>query len=139
VAADSDIRRVSTTCLTAADGRRAIRALTEWARPFELAEPEFQVLCCLRWSADGLDQTTLARRLACSPAQVSATVERLRLRGSIAQHQMPGDRRRNLWQLTAEGSALLDRMFAAAGYLPRWESTENPAQTAIPQSREAAA
>jgi DNA-binding MarR family transcriptional regulator len=140
VTAEPDIQRVGISCHTAANGRRAVRALAEWAQRFELTEPEFQVLWCLRWSpADGVDQTTLAKQLACSPAQVSATVERLRSRAQISQHQLAGDRRRHLWQLSAAGSQLLDQMLAAAGYLPRWEAHENAAGTVNHQSREAAA
>jgi DNA-binding MarR family transcriptional regulator len=140
VTAESDIHRVGITCRTAVDGRRAIRALAEWAQQFELAEPEFQVLWCLRWGpADGLDQTTLAKRLACSPAQVSATVERLRSRGWISQHQLPDDRRRNLWQLSAGGNDLLEKMVTAAGYLHRWETAANSAFPADQHVREAAA
>jgi DNA-binding MarR family transcriptional regulator len=134
------MHRVGITCRTAAEGRRATRALAEWAQRFELTEPEFQVLWCLRWGPpDGMDQTTLSKKLACSPAQVSATVERLRVRSWISQHQLPGDRRRNLWQLSTSGIKLLDRMCAAAGYLPCWELPENAALATDHQSREAAA
>jgi MarR family transcriptional repressor of emrRAB len=93
------------------EGRRAARALGQWCRQFGLSEPEFQVLWVLRAiPEDGLDQATLAGRLALSPAQVSATVERLRTQGWIAQHNVPGDRRRHLWQLTPVGGALLRQM-----------------------------
>ncbi len=81
-------------------------------------------------AGDGFDQTMLARRLAYSPAQVSATVERLRLRGWIAQQPAEGDRRRNLWHLSAAGSGAILEMLHAAHAL-RWEP-------AIPR-REAAA
>ena len=47
--------------------------LSDWARRFDLSEPEFLVLWCLRMSTvDGVDQTTIAQWLALSPAQVSA-------------------------------------------------------------------
>jgi DNA-binding MarR family transcriptional regulator len=139
-AAESEVQRVGITCRTAADGRRAIRALAEWVQRFELAEPEFQILWCLRGGpTDGLDQTTLAKRIACSPAQVSATVERLRSRSWISQHQLPGDRRRHLWQLSAGGNQLLDKMLAAAGYLPHWETHEHAVPIADQHAREAAA
>ena len=138
--AETDINRVSITCQTATNGRRAIRALAEWAQRFKLAEPELEVLWCLRWGpAEGLDQTTLAKKLACSAAQVSATVERLRSRGQISQRQLPGDRRRHLWQLSAAGNQQLDEMFAAAGCLPRWEPHENAVGRVSHQSPEAAA
>jgi DNA-binding MarR family transcriptional regulator len=117
-AADAAIRRVGLTCRTAVEGRRAARALAEWARRFALSEPEFQVLWCLRSEPDeGLDQKALATRLACSPAQVSSTVEQLRTRGWIAQRHRPSDRRRHVWQLSTEGAALLAEMLVAVGYL----------------------
>jgi len=112
------MRRIGMTCRTAADGRRAARALTQWARRFELGEPEFQVLWCLgARPTGGLDQTTLAKQLACSPAQVSAVVERMQSRAWIVQQPATRDRRRNLWQLSPAGQALLDQMLQAAGYL----------------------
>lgn len=106
---------VGRACYFAVDGRRAARALGQWCRRFEITEPEFQVLWLLQLeSTGGFDQTTLARRLAYSPAQVSATVERLRTHGRIIQHAIEGDRRRNLWRLTATGSAILTEMLSAA-------------------------
>jgi DNA-binding MarR family transcriptional regulator len=140
-AEESQIRRVGVTCRTAAEGRRAARALAEWAQRFELGEPDAQVLWCLRRGpAGGLDQTTLAKQLACSPAQVSATVERMRSRGWITPWQRPGDRRRNLWRLSPDGNRLVDEMLAAAGFLPPWESNDSAAVPPAPDlPREAAA
>jgi DNA-binding MarR family transcriptional regulator len=107
----------------AADGRRAARALGRWCERFQLSEPEFQVLWCLRDKAGGgFDQTTLAKRLAYSTAQVSATVEKLRARGWILQQAADGDRRRNLWHLSAAGSGVIVEMLHAAHEL-RWESS----------------
>jgi DNA-binding MarR family transcriptional regulator len=140
VTAESDIYRVGSTCSTATDGRRAIRALGEWAGRFDVAEPEFQVLWSLRWGpAAGLDQTTLAKKLAYSPAQISATVERLRSRGWISQRPLPGDRRRHLWQLSAEGHRLIEQMLAAAGYLRCLEISETSTHATDSRAREAAA
>jgi DNA-binding MarR family transcriptional regulator len=114
----SDLRRIGFTCRTAADGRRAIRALGEWSEQFELSEPEFQILWCLKSaSGNGSDQTTIARALACSPAQISATVERMRAGGWITQQNAPGDRRRRLWELSAQGQLLLAEMLLAADQL----------------------
>jgi DNA-binding MarR family transcriptional regulator len=97
------------TCRLAVDGRRAARALADWARQFELSEPEFLTLWCLREAPiDGVDQITLAQQLALSPAQISVTVERLRAYDWIARHARPGDRRRHLWQLSAIGRTRLD-------------------------------
>ena len=100
------IRPIGRTCQLVVDGRRAARALGEWARRFELSEPEFLVLWCLRdVPTDTVDQTTLAQRLAFSPAQVSAVVERLARQGWIAQHFRPGDRRRHLWRSVGSTAA----------------------------------
>lgn len=108
---DTATGRVVRTCRAAIDGRRAARVLAAWAKHFELSEPEFQLLWSLRPLANrGVDQSSLARRLALSPAQVSATVERLRRGGWIFSLAVQGDRRRRLWQLTGAGHALLAKM-----------------------------
>jgi DNA-binding MarR family transcriptional regulator len=127
----SDLRRIGITCRSAADGRRAIRALGEWSERFELSEPEFQILWCLKSASGGCDQTTIARQLACSPAQISTTVERMRAAGWIAQQSAPGDRRRRLWQLSAQGQALLAEMLRAANEL-RYPVTINAECASVP-------
>ena len=79
----------------AIEGRRAGRMIAAWAKAFDLSEPELQLLWCLRQElGDGVDQTTISTRLAFSPAQVSAMVERLRAHGLIIQRLTVGDRRR---------------------------------------------
>ncbi|HEX2473912.1 MAG TPA: MarR family transcriptional regulator [Lacipirellulaceae bacterium] len=135
----SDLRRISFTCRSAADGRRAIRALGEWSERFELSESEFQILWCLRSaSGAGCDQTTIARQLACSPAQISTTVERMRAAGWITQQNAPGDRRRRLWQLSEQGQSLLSEMLRAANEL-RFPRTITDECASIPDGgREAA-
>jgi DNA-binding MarR family transcriptional regulator len=112
------VRHIDETSLSVIDGRRAARALAKWARRFELAEAEFQLLWCLRSvSGVGLDQTTLAATLAFSPAQVSAIVERVRARDWICQPSAASDRRRRLWRLSASGRNLLEHMVSAAALL----------------------
>jgi DNA-binding MarR family transcriptional regulator len=139
-APDPASRRVGLTCRTAAAGRRAVRALAEWAQRFDLGETEFQILWGLKWCAgDGLDQATLAKRLACSPAQVSTTVEQLRLRGWIAQLETPGDRRRHRWQLSPLGKSLVDQMLSAAADLRAWELEAESSEVADDNRREVAA
>jgi DNA-binding MarR family transcriptional regulator len=136
--ANAGLRRIGFTCRSAADGRRAIRALGEWSGRFELSEPEFQVLWCL-WSAcgKGCDQTTIARHMACSPAQVSATVERMRAEGWITQRDAPGDRRRHLWQLSPSGQKLLAEMLSAADQL-RYPLVDTDERSCVPNAKEAA-
>lgn len=113
------VGNVGRACYAAADGRRAARALSQWCERFDLSEPEFQILWCLREGtvSGGFDQTTLAKRLAFSAAQVSATVEKLRARGWISQRASDGDRRRNLWHLSAEGGGAIIEMLRVANEL----------------------
>jgi len=116
--ATADARVVERICRAVVDGRRFSRALAHWCKRFGLSEPEFQVLRWLHEAAgSGTDQSTLAKGLALSPAQVSATVERLRTQGWIAQQSRPHDRRRNFWQLSDGGRSLVERMLADAGEL----------------------
>lgn len=111
--AATEIDLVDRACRTVIEGRRAARAMAPWCRRFGLSEPGFQVLWCLRaMCGEGLDQSTLAGRLALSPAQVSTMVERLRAQRLIAQRHVPGDRRRRLWQLSSGGHALLQQLLA---------------------------
>jgi DNA-binding MarR family transcriptional regulator len=100
----------------AADGRNAVRALAPWSGLLELSEAELQILWALRVaSTQAVDQTTVATQLVLSPALVSACIEKLRLRGLIAHQQVGGDRRRHLWQLSADGRQALQRVVQAAG------------------------
>jgi DNA-binding MarR family transcriptional regulator len=129
---------VGRACAAAADGRRAARALGQWCERFVLTEPEFQVLWCLRDEASsGFDQTTLARRLAYSTAQVSATVEKLRVRGWIAQQSAGGDRRRNWWHLSVEGKGVVTAMLQASHEL-QWQAESVSERSAAAPKREAA-
>ena len=91
--------------------------LAQWAERFELSESELQILWCLCGViGPGVDQTTLAAQLAFSPPQVSACVEKLRARGLIVHHEATGDRRRRLWQSSAERNRdLLQEIVQAAG------------------------
>ena len=92
--------------------------MARWCKQYGLSEPEFQVLWQLHiLNGGGTDQSTLAKGLALSPAQVSATVERLRAEGWTAQQPMPRDRRRRFWQLSAEGRTVLQQMLAGTGEL----------------------
>ncbi|MGE3244012.1 MAG: MarR family transcriptional regulator, partial [Pirellulales bacterium] len=105
--------RLDDACRLAIAGRRAGRMIAAWARSLDLAEPELQLLWCLRKEpGDGLDQTTIAQRLALSPAQVSTMVERLRASGRIVLRPDAHDRRRNLWQLSVDGNSLVDQLLA---------------------------
>jgi DNA-binding MarR family transcriptional regulator len=107
--------RLEHVCQTAIDGRRAVQKLTAWSHRFKFSESELQILSYLSSAVGlGIDQTTLAASLAFSPPQVSACVEKLRARGLIANHEARGDRRRRLWQLSADGIAMLQQVATVA-------------------------
>jgi DNA-binding MarR family transcriptional regulator len=109
------VAHVDCTCSIAIGGRRAARVVSEWAKRFGLTEAEFQLLWRLRSAPEsGLDQTSLAGSLAFSPAQISASVERLRAGGHICATGSAADRRRHLWRLSAAGRELLDQLLLAA-------------------------
>ena len=113
-------------------------------RRFALSEAEFRLLWQLhryedprnRWgpshpSANGpaLDQTSLRAELALSPAQISALIERLRAQGWITRKVDPGDRRRQLMQLTEQGHNQLKKVLAHIGASRfQWE----PALPSVP-------
>lgn len=107
----------------AIDGRRAGRLIAEWAKSFRLSESELQLIWNLRQQSQGtVDQTTLAARLAFSPAQVSAMVERLRGLGLICQQPTAGDRRRRTWQLASDGELIIEQLsqrFGDSGTRPK--------------------
>ncbi len=105
----SGYRPLEQLCQTAIDGRRAARSLARYADQFQLSESELEILWRLcRDGESSIDQATLAAQLALSPPQVSACVEKLRTRGLIEHHELPGDRRRRLWLITPTGGKLLD-------------------------------
>jgi DNA-binding MarR family transcriptional regulator len=131
---------VEHTCRILIDGRRAGRAIGVWLRESGLVEPEFQVLWCLRdASGEGLDQTALASRLAYSAAQVSATVERLNGRGWITQQSRSGDRRRHVWQLSANGRVQLQSILSQSVPLLNESTSAQSSATAGANQREVAA
>jgi DNA-binding MarR family transcriptional regulator len=77
-----------------------------------------QILWRLRLAPNtGFDQTSLANALAFSPAQISASIERLRAKGRICPTSSVADRRRHHWQLSETGCELLDQMLIAATLL----------------------
>ena len=100
-------------CGRIAAGRAAARELTQMVQPFGLKEAEFRLLWVLLTGETQLDQTQLAELLGCSPAQISSLVESQRLRGNITRQAPPGDRRRQIWQITPQGRALLEQVVAA--------------------------
>ncbi len=100
-------------CSRIASGRAAAWSLTALVERFDMKEIEFRLLWALLTGDTQLDQTRMARFLGCSPAQVSGIVERQRSRGNISGQAATGDRRRQVWRITPQGRALLEKIVAA--------------------------
>jgi DNA-binding MarR family transcriptional regulator len=131
---------VERTFRSAIVGRRAARAIAEWARQFELSEAEVQLLWRLRTATDDpIDQTALAKSSAFSAAQISASVERLRTRGWVTSRSAHGDRRRHQWQLSAAGLELVAQLAAAAAGLLGYDAAGDEAPTSDGDRRRRAA
>lgn len=79
------------------------RALADALSQAQLSENEFLVLAAYEAHENPPSQRELADRLAVSPAQISAIVERLRQRTWIDSQRDPHDRRRQQWSLTEAG------------------------------------
>jgi DNA-binding MarR family transcriptional regulator len=88
---------------------RRLHAIVEsQAQAYQLSESAAGLLwACESAPPEGLDQQELAQRLAVSPAQVSAQVERLARRGLLQCRAADGDRRRRLWEITPAGATVL--------------------------------
>lgn len=124
MSADHAVQHLDHICRQVTVGRAAARELAQLAGAFDLKEPEFRLLWRLsdetlkdspEGRACGLDQASLAESLGCSPAQVSALVERQRVRGTLVGCVAPGDRRRQIWQITPAGSRIVLAMIDSVG------------------------
>ena len=105
-------QQLDDACSRIASGRAAAWDLTALVERFGLKEIEFRLLWALLTGDTQLDQTRMAKFLGCSPAQVSGIVERQRSRGNISG-QSAADRRRQVWRITPQGRALLEKIVAA--------------------------
>ena len=106
-------QQLDDACSRIASGRAAAWDLTALVERFGLKEIEFRLLWALLTGDTQLDQTRMAKFLGCSPAQVSGIVERQRSRGNISGQAADGDRRRQVWRITPQGRALLEKIVAA--------------------------
>ena len=102
------MRWVSATEQLTASGRILRRALAPVAAQRQLSESQlWLLLACCRAPTEGLGQSQLASRLAASPAQISAQVERLRAGGLVEARRDQSDRRRQFWRPTPAGEAAI--------------------------------
>ncbi len=103
--------------------REMRKAFADAAAQAGLAESEFLVLwSCQNGPPEGTAQCDLAAWLALSPAQVSGLVERLRTRALLCRLGCL-DRRRQQWQTTPEGAALVGQVGEClTGLTRRWDA-----------------
>ena len=129
-------------CAMIAAGRIAARELAVGVRGLGLSETQVRLLWALRStklaekaSQAPLDQTRLAAELGLSAAQTSSMVDRMRRQGAVISQSFPGDRRRQIWQLTAAGLELTQRIVThlAAPRNPR-PSSDQPDALSTPEA-----
>ncbi|MFI4877181.1 MAG: MarR family winged helix-turn-helix transcriptional regulator [Blastopirellula sp. JB062] len=102
--------------------RMVRRMLAAALRDAPLSENEFLVLAAYADDQDPPSQRELAERLAVSPAQISALVERLRQREWIDSQRDPHDRRRQRWSLTTAGLSVVKEI--GAEIAERWSELD---------------
>jgi DNA-binding MarR family transcriptional regulator len=134
---ESAAGRLNTICGVIAAGRIAARNLASQVRVLGLSETQVRLLWFLRsteLAADASkappDQTRLAAGLGFSAAQISSVVDTLREQGAVVSKPAPGDRRRQIWQLTPAGLEWTERILVhvARGTGPHGSrlSSDNP-------------
>lgn len=129
-------------CDMIAAGRIAARELAIGVRALGLSETQVRLLWLLRStklaekaSQPPPDQTRLATELGLSAAQTSSMVDILRQQGAVVSKSFPGDRRRQIWQLTTAGLELTQRIVThlAAPRNPR-PSSDQPDALSTPEA-----
>lgn len=109
----STANHLDSLCASVACGKQSAREITELVAQFNLKEPEFRLLWCLRQGGPEINQKLLAALLGLSPAQISALVEGLESRGRITRLASTADRRACLWRISEDGTELLEQVVLA--------------------------
>ncbi|MFO1322382.1 MAG: MarR family transcriptional regulator [Burkholderiales bacterium] len=91
----------------------AVALFMEEAAAFETTPVQFGLLSALI-DAPGMDQVTLAERVALDVATAGSALGRLESKGLVRRDPDPGDRRRRLVRVTPEGARLAASMRRAA-------------------------
>ena len=116
---------IASVCQQVSAGKLAARTIQSWIATTAVTDTEFRLLWALLSASDATaqPQTRLARVLACSPAQISGSCERLRQLGLATPVASATDRRRQCWQLTVSGqrflAEIIGRISAVAGSADR--------------------
>jgi DNA-binding MarR family transcriptional regulator len=86
-------------------------AFAEMLRPFELTQPQYNVLRILRGvHPAGHPRAEISARLLASAPDVTRLVDRLQGRGLVERDRVEQDRRLSITRITKKGLRLLDEM-----------------------------
>lgn len=92
----------------------AVAVFMEETAGFDVTPVQFAILSALM-DDPGEDQVTLSARVAFDPATFGSVIGRLEAKGWVVRKSDPGDKRRKLLWITAEGRALAVKMKRAVG------------------------
>lgn len=85
--------------------------LTELLRPYEVTQPQYNVLRILRGAGpDGLPSGEIGERMVSRDPDVTRLLDRMEKRGLLARARDSADRRVITVRLTADGRALVDSL-----------------------------
>ena len=88
-----------------------VGGLTELLRPFDITQPQYNVLRILRGAgAAGLPCGEVGERMVNREPDVSRLLDRMERRGLVARARMPDDRRVVTARLTPEGRRVVDAL-----------------------------
>ncbi len=92
----------------------AVAVFMEETAGFDVTPVQFAILSALM-DDPGEDQVTLSARVAFDPATFGSVIGRLEAKDWVVRQADPGDKRRKLLWITAEGKALAVKMKRAVG------------------------
>lgn len=79
-------------------------------REFDLTEAQFNVLFSLKYKGQDVTQSDLSKRLVVTRASTTSVLDKLEAKNLVVRKDVPGNRRINHVELTAEGQQLIDRL-----------------------------
>jgi len=90
----------------------AVAVFMEEAAAFDVTPVQYAILNALM-DTPGVDQVTLAARVAFDPATSGSVIARLELKGWVRRESDPRDKRRKLLWLTSAGEQAVEQMTEA--------------------------
>jgi DNA-binding MarR family transcriptional regulator len=93
------------------------RKMEEYFKDYELTPVKFNALLLLKHlgGQEGLSQNEICHHLIVSPSNITRLIDRLIEDKYVERHSSPSDRRVKLIKITAEGSAILEKLFHGYG------------------------